>query len=226
MAEPRMAEEGVAEPGMAEPGMAERLDDPAVRERLAALDERLERLEQAPGPTARTALDAVHLLTEVYGEALARTVALLADAPPARAAFAGDELLAHLLVLHGVHPDPPGPRIAAALDRLAPELAAHGAAATLAGLDGTTATLRVTAAAPAASAASTSAGGGCGCGSGGGGPDLGEVAAVAREAVLAVAPEVTEVAVAADETPAHARRPAAFLPLDSVRRRIPVGSRP
>ncbi|MGW4567748.1 NifU family protein, partial [Streptomyces sp. NPDC004561] len=47
---------------------AVRLRDPAVEARLARLDEVLAGLESAPGP----ALEAVRLLTEVYGEALAR----------------------------------------------------------------------------------------------------------------------------------------------------------
>ncbi|MEU1167495.1 NifU family protein, partial [Streptomyces sp. NPDC005921] len=61
--------------------MAEgRLDGPAVEARLARLDSLLEGLESAPGPTGTSAVEAVRLLTEVYGEALARVLDR-ADAP-------------------------------------------------------------------------------------------------------------------------------------------------
>ncbi|MES4893196.1 NifU family protein, partial [Streptomyces sp. NPDC096012] len=72
---------------------AVRLPDPAVEARLARLDEVLAQLESAPGP----ALEAVTLLTEVYGEALARVLDH-ADAP-LRERLVEDELLGHLLVL-------------------------------------------------------------------------------------------------------------------------------
>ena len=64
------------------PTSAPRLDDAAVRERLTGLDELLERVEQIPGPAGELALEAVSALAEVYGEALARALALAAE--PAR----------------------------------------------------------------------------------------------------------------------------------------------
>ncbi|MEU9386197.1 NifU family protein, partial [Streptomyces sp. NPDC048279] len=80
---------------MADPG---RLDGRAVEARLARLDTLLEGLESAPGPTGGPAVEAVRLLTEVYGEALARVLDR-ADAALAGQLF-DDELLDHLLVLH------------------------------------------------------------------------------------------------------------------------------
>lgn len=77
-----------------------RLADAAVRERLTDLDVALGDLEQSPdgGP----ALDAVAVLLEIYGEALAR---VLDHADPAtRAALTADELVGHLLELHGIRP--------------------------------------------------------------------------------------------------------------------------
>ncbi|WP_214107875.1 hypothetical protein [Acrocarpospora catenulata] len=74
-----------------------RLDDRDVAGRLEVLDELLAELEAAP---VETALDAVTLLTEVYGEALARMVDRAE--PELRTALAGDVLLAHLFALHGI----------------------------------------------------------------------------------------------------------------------------
>ena len=48
-----------------------RLDDRAVGERLAALDEQLAQLETTSGPIGELALAAVSGLAEIYGQALA-----------------------------------------------------------------------------------------------------------------------------------------------------------
>ncbi|WP_030988055.1 NifU family protein [Streptomyces sp. NRRL WC-3744] len=169
-----------------------RLADPAVEVRLARLDELLAGLESAPGPAAATAVEAVRVLTEVYGEALARALDLAGEQQAAR--FAEDELLEHLLVLHGLHPEPPARRAERAVDRLRPAVRERGGDVELVGVDGQVARVRVTEAS--------------GCGSGcGGGPT---VADAVREAVLAVAPELTAVEqLSAPAAPA-------FVPLDSL----------
>ena len=117
-----------------------RLDDPAVRERLTGLDELLERVEQIPGPAGELALEAVSALAEVYGEALARALALAAEP----AGFVADELLGHLLVLHGIHPDPVERRVERALDEMAPAVRERGGEVALAGLDDGVARVRLT----------------------------------------------------------------------------------
>ncbi|MDX6739944.1 NifU family protein [Actinocorallia sp. A-T 12471] len=99
---------------------APRLDDAAVGERIGRIEAELGALESMPGATAARALDAVALLTQVYGEALARVVDRV-DGPVAEA-LAADELVGHLLVLHGVHPEPLPRRIELALERLRPVL--------------------------------------------------------------------------------------------------------
>jgi Fe-S cluster biogenesis protein NfuA len=174
---------------------AGRLADPAVEARLARLDELLERLEAAPGPMAATAVEAVRTLTEVYGEALARLLDLAGAEPAAR--LAEDELLGHLLVLHGLHPEPADRRAERAVDRLRPAVQDRGGDVELVGVEGKVATVRVR------------EGGGCGSGCGGG-PS---VADAVREAVLAAAPELTAV----EQVPAPARPAApAFVPLDAL----------
>ncbi|MEU2223413.1 NifU family protein [Streptomyces sp. NPDC012751] len=175
---------------------AGRLADPAVEARLARLDEVLAALEATPGP----ALEAVRLLTEVYGEALAR---VLDDAGEAlRERLAGDELLGHLLVLHDIHPEPPERRAARAVERLRPAVREGGGDLEWAGVEGRVARVRL----------SGGGGGGCGAGCGGGSAD---VSGAVRAAVLALAPELESVEVVTAER----RAAPAFVPLTAIRRR-------
>ncbi|MBX6389612.1 MAG: NifU family protein [Frankia sp.] len=171
-----------------------RLDDAAVRERLDLVDGLLEQVERAPGPTAELAMDAVATLLEVYGEALARAADHAAGAPAVIAAMTGDELLTHLFALHDVHPDPVERRAERALEMLRPRLGGVGAEAELVGVDGGAATVVVRADGGCGAAASAAAGG-----------------AAVREAVLAAAPELSDVRV----TTAAKR---ALVPLDALRR--------
>jgi hypothetical protein len=215
-----MAEAPGRTDGPGRPDGPGRLDDTAVRGRLAVLDDLLERLEQAPGATAGTGLDAVRALTDVYGEALARLTALLGTDPAAMAAVSADELLTHLLVLHGVHPDPPEARIRAALARLGPELAEHGVTVEPGSVVGTVATIRLGRANGPAPASGGGCGGGCGTG-----PGPAAIADAVRDAVLAVAPEMTEVRTTEAPAGRPARAEPAFLPLESLRLRpTPIGS--
>ncbi|AVH55119.1 MULTISPECIES: NifU family protein [Streptomyces] len=188
---------------MAEAPAVERLADPAVEARLARLDELLAGLDSAPGPHTRSAVEAVALLTEVYGEALARVLDH-ADGQLAER-LADDELLGHLMVLHAIHPEPVERRAARAVERLRPAVREGGGDVEWAGVDGQVGRVRVT------------TGGGCGSGCGGGGGGATEVAAAVREAVLAMAPELTAVEPLPD---APDRRPApAFVPLATLTHR-------
>ncbi|WP_236243726.1 NifU family protein [Streptomyces sp. CC228A] len=178
----------------------ERLDAAAVADRLARVDDRLGRVEAAPGPTSDAALHAVRALTEVYGEALARVLDH-AD-PQLTAALTADELLAHLLVLHDLHPDPVDRRVADAVEALRPALREQGGDISLEGVEGGVARVRL------------STGGGCGSGCGTGGAGGGVEEAV-REAVLAMAPELTDVQAVPDRGAAAP----AFVPLATLTRR-------
>ncbi|MEO3787971.1 NifU family protein [Actinocorallia sp. B10E7] len=147
--------------------MAERLDGPAVADRLARLEAVLGELEAIPGATAGKALDAVTLLTEVYGEALARVMDLESGtAGP----LVDDELVGHLLVLHEIHPEPPERRIERALDGVRPLL--RGGDLRLEGVEGSVARVLLS-------------GGGCG--------GAERAAEAVRDAVMAAVPELTEV---------------------------------
>ncbi|MFJ4720028.1 NifU family protein [Streptomyces luteogriseus] len=173
-----------------------RLADQDVEARLVRLDQALDSLESAPGPTTRTATEAVALLTEVYGEALARVLDRADEQLAER--LAEDELLGHLLVLHDIHPEPAERRAARAVERLRPAVQERGGDVEWAGVEGQVARVRL-----------TTGGGGCGSGCGGGGD---EVTDVVRAAVLAAAPELTGVEPLTETAPA-------FVPLTTLTHR-------
>lgn len=177
---------------------AVRLPDPAVEARLARLDELLAGLESMPGPAAREALESVTLLTEVYGEALARVLDHADER--LRERLADDELLGHLLVLHSLHPETVERRAARAVERLRPAVRERGGDLEWAGVEGQVARVRV------------KTGGGCGSGCGGGSSD---VTAAVRAAVLAAAPELDAV----EPVTAERRAAQAFVPLTTLTRR-------
>ena len=115
------------------------LDDGAARERVARVDALLEDLEGAIGAVpVDTAIELVQALLDLYGEGLARVVAHVAahddDGAMARA-LAGDELVSHLLLLHGLHPVPLEQRVRGALDEVRPYLESHGGDVELLGID-------------------------------------------------------------------------------------------
>jgi Fe-S cluster biogenesis protein NfuA/nitrite reductase/ring-hydroxylating ferredoxin subunit len=119
--------------------IAATLDDGAVRERVARVDALLENLEGAIGAVPLdTAIELVQALLDLYGEGLARVVAHVAagDEDGALAeAFAGDELVSHLLLLHGLHPVPLDARVRAALAEVRPYLESHGGDVELLGIE-------------------------------------------------------------------------------------------
>ena len=181
------------------------LSDAEVEQRLSALDELLAQVEEIPGPAGELAVEAVAALAEVYGAALARATAYATGATgatgaPVVDAFAGDQLLGHLLALHGIHPDPVESRVGRALDAVRAE---HGGEITLVGLTGGVAEVSITA-----------GGGGCGCSSSAAGLED-----VVRDAVLGVAPELVQVEAHRADEP----RQATFIPLDTLLRPPPGG---
>jgi hypothetical protein len=157
----------------------QRPGDNTVQQALGSLDDLLGRLEAVPGPTADAGLDAVATLTEIYGEALARIIdQVAAGGEVTVAGLAGDELVGHLLVLHGLHPDPAEQRVNRALGEVRPHLA--GGDVELAGIAGGVASIRITAS---------------GCSAAG-------LPAAVTDAVLAAAPELASVNVVTQAPPA------------------------
>ena len=80
--------------------------------------------------TWRLVEEALSLVTDLYGAGLAATVRTLKTdeqaGPALLARLVDDELVASLLVLHGLHPRDLEDRVTAALDGVRPYLASHG----------------------------------------------------------------------------------------------------
>ena len=96
---------------------------PLAQERVAELEARLARLEALPESGPRElAMQAVQGLMDLYGAGLARILEL---APETASRLAEDELVAHLLLLHGLHPVDVATRVEAALESVRPYLASH-----------------------------------------------------------------------------------------------------
>jgi Fe-S cluster biogenesis protein NfuA len=115
------------------------MDDLQARERAARIEQLLEQLDTLADPAAReTGTELVQTLVELYGEGLARIVALAAERDDGGAlagALAGDEVVAHLLLLHGLHPVPVEARVESALEEMRPYLGSHGGDVELLGVD-------------------------------------------------------------------------------------------
>ena len=103
--------------------------------------ERIETLlADAPDPAARErAEELVRVVADLYGAGLAQLLALLSErgvlTGDVAAALAGDDLVASLLLVHGLHPYPVETRIEQALAELRPYLGSHGGDVELLGVD-------------------------------------------------------------------------------------------
>jgi Fe-S cluster biogenesis protein NfuA/nitrite reductase/ring-hydroxylating ferredoxin subunit len=122
------------------------LDDVEARERVARVETLLEELDSLADSAAREkATELVAALLDVYGEGLSRIVAQVAerDDGALAEALAGDELVSHLLLLHGLHPVPLEARVRGALDEVRPYLESHGGNVDLLGVEEGVAHLRL-----------------------------------------------------------------------------------
>jgi Fe-S cluster biogenesis protein NfuA/nitrite reductase/ring-hydroxylating ferredoxin subunit len=118
------------------------LDDQDVGDRVAKVEALIGQVEDLPDPVARqTAMEMVEALLDLYGEGLSRMLAQLDD--DARLALADDELVAHLLLLHDIHPVPVETRVLQALDEVRPYLDSHGGGVELVGVVDGVARLRM-----------------------------------------------------------------------------------
>ena len=107
----------------------------AVSDRIEAL---LAEVRALGDPRAReTAEELVRLLAEFYGAGLERMLEIVDEAGAGELfdRFTQDDLVASLLILHGLHPQDVESRIAAALDRVRPFLGSHGGDVRLLGVE-------------------------------------------------------------------------------------------
>jgi Fe-S cluster biogenesis protein NfuA/nitrite reductase/ring-hydroxylating ferredoxin subunit len=102
-------------------------DPAAVGDRIATL---LDACAAAGPAAASRAEELVGLVVDLYGSGLERLLDVLADAgrldDVAQDALADDELVAALLLVHGLHPHDVGTRVRRALDGVRPYLGSHG----------------------------------------------------------------------------------------------------
>lgn len=97
----------------------------------------------ADGPKARDrAEQLIREVIDLYGGALARITALTASDSGLADRLADDDLVASLLLVHGLHPHSVRQRIAHALDRVRPYLGSHGGDVHLLAVDGPTVRLQ------------------------------------------------------------------------------------
>ena len=184
-----MADPVAEEPGVEAPA---RLDDPAVRALLGTLNDQLDQLEAMPGPVSELGLTAVAGVAEIYGQALIRTLEL-AD-PAAVERMLDDELIAHLLALHGIHPESVEKRLTRVIDELRAAVSDQGGTVELDRLDETVAVVRVALGARASRSA--------------------DVEHTIRRAVMTAVPELANVTI----VPAGNASATAFVPLEALMR--------
>ncbi len=184
-----MADPVADEPGVEAPA---RLDDPAVRALLGALNDQLDQLEAMPGPVSELGLTVVAGVAEIYGQALIRTLEL-AD-PAAVERMLDDELIAHLLALHGIHPESVEKRLTRVIDELRAAVSDQGGTVELDRLDETVAVVRVALGARASRSA--------------------DVEHTVRRAVMTAVPELANVTI----VPAGSASATAFVPLEALMR--------
>lgn len=184
----------MADPVDDEPGggLDARLDDPEVRALLGALNDQLDQLEAMPGPVSELGLTVVAGVAEIYGQALIRMLEL-AD-PAAVERMLDDELIAHLLALHGIHPESVEKRLTRVIDELRAAVSDQGGTVELDRLDETVAVVRVALGARASRSA--------------------DVEHTVRRAVMTAVPELANVTI----VPAGSASATAFVPLDALMR--------
>jgi Fe-S cluster biogenesis protein NfuA/nitrite reductase/ring-hydroxylating ferredoxin subunit len=123
------------------------LDDQGLQERVARMETLLEEIETLSDPNARSkAAEVVGILLELYGEGLARMMEVVAQGEESEEtfeAFAEDELVSHLLLLHGLHPLDLQTRVVRALEEVRPYMQSHGGNVELLGVEGGVARVRL-----------------------------------------------------------------------------------
>jgi Fe-S cluster biogenesis protein NfuA len=107
------------------------------RDAGARIEGLLDELAESLDPRAYGAVeDLVRQLTDLYGAALERVVALLGEeAPELLTRLADDELVASLLIVHGIHPADLETRVQSALQSVRPFLAHHAGDVELLAID-------------------------------------------------------------------------------------------
>ncbi|WP_067133829.1 NifU family protein [Microtetraspora malaysiensis] len=185
------------------------LTDEEAADRAHRVEELLQRVESMTDPQARaTVTELLQPLLELYGEGLARIMAAAVTAGGASlgSALAADELVGHLLLLHGLHPSDTETRVRKAVERAAPRLGGASAELVAVEADGGPADDE-TGAAPDGPVARVRLRRRGGCRS-----TVPALRAALEEAIRDAAPEIVRVEIE------EAAPPAAVIPVDSLLR--------
>lgn len=126
------------------------LEDRELTQRASEIEALLGDIEAFPDPAMRAkAIETVQSLLVLYGEGLARMLTIIQQEGIAPAkeqvldAFAADDLVAHLLLLHDLHPVDVETRVLRALEEVRPYLQSHGGNVELLGIEQGVAKLRL-----------------------------------------------------------------------------------
>jgi Fe-S cluster biogenesis protein NfuA/nitrite reductase/ring-hydroxylating ferredoxin subunit len=181
---------------------AERVQD---RELIGRVEARLAEVEGLRDRAAAdAALETVQAVLELYGSGLERILERLG--PLQVTALATDELVAHLLLLHGLHPVPVEERVREALDGVRPYLGSHGGGVELVGVAGGVATVRLQGTCEGCPASAMT------------------LKLAIEEAVLKAAPDVERVEAEADPAAAPAAAGGGLLQIELVAPPAPEGA--
>jgi Fe-S cluster biogenesis protein NfuA/nitrite reductase/ring-hydroxylating ferredoxin subunit len=182
--------------------MADRPDELAGDALWRSAGDRIQTLLDATsvgGTAARErAEQLVGEVVELYGAALARVMAAVGDQPdPAMLnCLVADDLVASLLLVHGLHPHDVHRRVSDALDRVRPYLGSHGGDVHLLDIDGDTVKLQFAGSCKSCPSSAVT------------------LELAVEDAIRAAAPEVSSIEVVAPE--ASSAEPTTVIPAESL----------
>jgi Fe-S cluster biogenesis protein NfuA/nitrite reductase/ring-hydroxylating ferredoxin subunit len=182
--------------------MADRPDELAGDALWRSAGDRIQTLLDATsvgGTVARErAEQLVGEVVELYGAALSRVMAAVADQPnPAMLnCLVADDLVASLLLVHGLHPHDVRRRVSDALDRVRPYLGSHGGDVHLVDIDGDTVRLQFAGSCKSCPSSAVT------------------LELAVEDAIRAAAPEVSSIEVVAPE--ASSAEPTTVIPAESL----------
>lgn len=127
----------------------------------------------------------VREVVDLYGAGLERMVALLGERPDLLERFVADDLVASLLLVHGLHPHDVERRVRAALDSVRPYLGSHGGDVELLGVEGSVVRLRFSGSCKSCPSSTVT------------------LELAVKDAIAAAAPETDEIVVVDDPAPAN-----------------------
>lgn len=125
-----------------------RLQTPQTASGMERVEGLIRKIEGLADPEARAAaVELMQALLEFHGAGLDRLMEVVSEEGEAGfrifGRFAGDELVASMLLLYGLHPTPIEERVAQALDSVRPYLDSHGGSVELLGIEGGVVRLRL-----------------------------------------------------------------------------------